>query len=47
MRTWDTTTKWNPMNDPTIKQMPTGSNNAELIKQLSPAMKARLVTLYP
>ncbi len=28
----------NPTKDPTIKAMPTGSYNAELIKQLSPAM---------
>jgi metallophosphoesterase (TIGR03768 family) len=40
--TWDTTTRWNPTNDPTIKPMPTGSYNAELVKQLSPAMKAKL-----
>ncbi|MCX5849570.1 MAG: TIGR03768 family metallophosphoesterase [Deltaproteobacteria bacterium] len=47
VETGDTTTKWNPTNDPTIKPMPTGSYNAELVKQLSPAMKAtmqRLVT---
>jgi metallophosphoesterase (TIGR03768 family) len=40
--TGDTTTKWNPTNDPTIKPMPTGSYNAELVKQLSPAMKAKM-----
>ena len=33
---------FNPTNDSTIKPMPTGSYNAELIKQLSPAMKAKL-----
>jgi len=47
VNTWDTTTKWNPTNDPTIKPMPTGSYNAELVKQLSPAMKTKLMTLYP
>ncbi len=31
----------NPTNDPTIKPMPTGSYNAELVKQLSPAMTKR------
>jgi metallophosphoesterase (TIGR03768 family) len=40
--TWDTTTKWNPTNDPTIKTMPTGSYNAELVKQLSPEMKIKM-----
>jgi metallophosphoesterase (TIGR03768 family) len=44
---WDLTTKWNPTNDPTIKQMPTGSYNATLFKQLSPVMKAKMQTLYP
>jgi hypothetical protein len=44
---WDLTTKWNPTNDSTIKPMPTGSYNAELVKQLSPAMKAKMKTLYP
>jgi hypothetical protein len=43
--TWDTTTKWNPTNDPTIKSMPTGSYNAELVKQLSPEMKAKMEKL--
>ena len=43
--TGDTTTKWNPTNDPTIKPMPTGSYNAELVKQLSPAMKAKMEKL--
>jgi metallophosphoesterase (TIGR03768 family) len=33
--------------DPTIRPMPTGSYNAELVKQLSPAMKAKMQTLYP
>ncbi len=39
---------FNPTNDPTIKPMPTGSYNAELIKQLSPEMQAKLkdATLY-
>lgn len=45
--TWDLTTKNNPTNDPTIKPMPTGSYNAELVKQLSPAMKAKTQILYP
>ena len=27
--------------------MPTGSYNAELVKQLSPEMKAKMQTLYP
>jgi metallophosphoesterase (TIGR03768 family) len=43
--TWDTTTKWNPTNDPTIKPMLTGSYNAELIKQLSPEMRAKMQRL--
>jgi len=47
VQTWDTTTKWNSTNDPTIKPMPTGSYNAELVKPLSPAMKAKIKTLYP
>jgi metallophosphoesterase (TIGR03768 family) len=33
--------------DPTIKPMPTGSYNATLYKQLSPAMKAEMQRLYP
>jgi len=45
--TWDLTIKNNPTNDPTIKPMPTGSYNAELVKQLSPAMKAKTQILYP
>ncbi|HEY5137975.1 MAG TPA: TIGR03768 family metallophosphoesterase [Methylococcales bacterium] len=40
--TWDFTTKLNPTNDPTIKPMPTGSYNAELVKQLSPEMRAKM-----
>ena len=47
VQTWDVTTKWNPTNDPTVKPMPAGSYNAELVKPLSPAMKAKLRTLYP
>jgi metallophosphoesterase (TIGR03768 family) len=42
VKTWDATTKWNPTKDPTIKPMPTGSYNAELMIPLSPAMKAKL-----
>ena len=34
--TWDVTTKWNPTNDPTVKPMPTGSYNAELVKTIEP-----------
>ena len=40
---------YNPTNDPTIKPMPTGSYNAELVKQLSPEMQAKMqnyVTQY-
>ncbi len=33
---------FNPTNDPTIKPMPTGSYNAELVKQLSPEMQAKM-----
>jgi metallophosphoesterase (TIGR03768 family) len=33
--------------DPTIRPMPTLSYNAELLKQLSPAMKAKLQALFP
>ncbi len=40
--TWDFITKNNPTNDPTVKPMPTGSYNAELVKPLSPAMRTRL-----
>ena len=42
--TWDATTKWNPTNDLTVKPMPTGSYNAELVIPVSPAMKAKLQT---
>ncbi len=31
-----------PLSDPSIKPMPTGSYNAELVKQLTPAMRAKL-----
>jgi hypothetical protein len=37
--TWDTLTNWNPTNDPTVKLMPNGSYNAELVTPLSPAMR--------
>lgn len=40
--TSDLTTRNNPTNDPTIKPMPTGSYNAELVKQLSPEMRAKM-----
>ena len=40
--TWDLTTKNNPTNDPTVKPMPTGSYNAELVKQLSPEMQKKM-----
>ena len=40
--TWDFITKTNPTNDPTIKPMPTGSYNAELVKQLSFEMQAKM-----
>jgi metallophosphoesterase (TIGR03768 family) len=33
---------YNPTNDPSIKPMPTGSYNAELVKQLSPEMQKKL-----
>ncbi len=39
---WDLTTKHNPTNDPSVKPMPTGSYNAELIKQLSPEMQKKM-----
>ena len=42
VRAWDFTTKHNPTKDPTIKPMPTGSYNAELVKQLSPEMRAKM-----
>ena len=35
---------FNPTNDPTIKPIPTGSYNAELVKKLSPAMQKKLRT---
>lgn len=38
---------FNPTNDPTIKPMPNGSYNAELVKSLSPAMKAKIQSLLP
>src|SRR5664280_44576 len=38
---------FNPTNDPTIKPMPNGSYNAELVKILSPAMKAKMQSLFP
>jgi metallophosphoesterase (TIGR03768 family) len=46
VKTWDAVTKWNPTNDPTVRPMPTGSYNAELVKPLSPAMNAKLRRLY-
>jgi len=33
---------WNPTNDPTVKPMPAGSYNAELVVPLSPAMREKL-----
>ena len=39
---WDMITKFNPTKDPTIKPMPAGSYNAELVKPLSPEMQAKL-----
>lgn len=38
---------FNPTKDPTIKPMPNGSYNAELVKSLSPAMKAKIQSLFP
>lgn len=38
---------FNPTKDPTIKPMPNGSYNAELVKSLSPAMKAKMQSLFP
>jgi metallophosphoesterase (TIGR03768 family) len=35
----------NPTRDPTIKPMPTGSYNAELVKQLSPEMQIKMQNL--
>ena len=40
--TWDVLTRFNPTQDPSIKPMPTGSYNAELVKQLSSEMQAKL-----
>jgi metallophosphoesterase (TIGR03768 family) len=40
--TWDALTKFNPTQDPSIKPMLTGSYNAELVKQLSSEMQAKL-----
>ena len=40
--TWDVLTKFNPTQDPSIKPMPTGSYNAELVKKLTPEMQAKL-----
>jgi hypothetical protein len=45
LNTGDLTTKWNPTNDPTVKPMPTGSYNAELVKKLSPAMQEKIKNL--
>jgi metallophosphoesterase (TIGR03768 family) len=33
--------------DPSIRPMPTGSYNAELFKKLSPAMKAKMQSMFP
>jgi metallophosphoesterase (TIGR03768 family) len=44
---WDMIIKHNPTGDPTLKEMPSGSYNAELFKQLSPAMILKLQALYP
>jgi hypothetical protein len=33
--------------DPSIRPMPTGSYNAELLKRLSPAMMAKMQVLFP
>ena len=35
---------YNPTKDPSIKSMPNGSYNAELVKKLSPAMQAKMRT---
>jgi hypothetical protein len=45
--TWTQLTSSNPTHDPTVKPMPTASYNAELLKQLSPAMILRMQTLFP
>jgi len=42
LREWDLKTKHNPTNDLTVKPMPHGSYNAELVKQLSPEMRAKM-----
>jgi metallophosphoesterase (TIGR03768 family) len=47
VKAWERLTNYNPTHDPTIKGMPTGSYNAELFKQLSPAMILKLQALYP
>jgi len=45
---WDWVTQHpNPTGDPTIKEMPTGSYNAELVKQLSPSMQAIMHARFP
>ena len=44
--TWDVLTKFNPTQDPSIKPMPTGSYNAELVKPLSPEMREKF-SKYP
>ena len=38
---------WNPTQDGSIRKMPTGSYNAELLKTLSPAMKQKMKALFP
>ncbi len=38
---------FNPTKDPTIKPMPNGSYNAEIVKSLSPAMKTKIQSLFP
>jgi metallophosphoesterase (TIGR03768 family) len=47
VKAWSQVTNWNPTSDPTIKPMPTGSYNAELLKQLSPSMITKMKGLYP
>ena len=39
--------EWNPTQDGSIRKMPTGSYNAELLKTLSPAMKQKMKALFP
>jgi metallophosphoesterase (TIGR03768 family) len=41
------TNNHNPTADPSVKPMPTGSYNAELVKQLPAHMKSKLMALYP